>query len=453
MKLKFKNILFLIVGIIFFGQLKSQNVLEQYVKLGLDSNLALKQKYFDLKKAKLDLQRAEALFYPQVNLASQYTVANGGRSIDLPIGDLLNGAYATLNKLTATNSFPQISNQSISFLPNDFHDTKMEVLIPLVNTDIKYNKEIKSELINTQQQDVLLYKRELVKMIKQAYYQYLQADKALNIYQNALNSVNENLRVNEKLVKNSVATKEVIARAKTQVSQVETSIIEATNNKKNAQAYFNFLLNQSLETPVNIDSSLLQKIQMKISPVLDVPMQREELAKLQSVKKVYSTNLKMTDATKIPKLNAAYNIGFQGNGFKFDDKQFYQLAAVQLQWNLFKGYDNRYKIKQAQIDIDAVQNQYNDVQKQMLLQVSTANNTYQSAWAALKSTSDEMQSSKEVYEFTEKRYKEGAALLIELTDARTQMTNAAIKYSLAQLAVLNKEAELERVKASYQLNK
>ena len=238
MKVKPKHLFFIIAGILFFGQVKSQGVLEQYVKLGLDSNLALKQKSFDLQRAKLDLRRAEALFFPQVNFAAQYTVANGGRSIDLPIGDLLNGVYSTLNQLTATNKFPQINNQSISFLPNDYHDTKMEVLMPIVNTDIKYNKQIKSELINTQQQDILVYKRELVKTIKQAYYQYLQTDKAMNIYQNALNSVNENLRFTEKLVKNNVATKEVIARARTQVSQVETSIIEAKNNKKKCTILF-----------------------------------------------------------------------------------------------------------------------------------------------------------------------------------------------------------------------
>jgi len=42
-------------------------------------------------------------------------------------------------------------------------------------------------------------------------------------------------------------------------------------------------------------------------------------------------------------------------------------------------------------------------------------------------------------------------LQIELIDARTEMTNAEIKYSLTQLAVLNKAAELERVMATYQL--
>ncbi|MBY0482640.1 MAG: TolC family protein [Chitinophagaceae bacterium] len=430
-----------------------QTVIEKYVRQALDSNLALKQKNFDLRKSVLDLNRAKALFYPQVNLGSQYTVSNGGRTSELPIGDLLNGVYSTLNQITASNKFPQVNNQTINFLPNDFHDTKIEMVLPIINTDLKYNKQIKEETIHSNEQEIQVYKRELVKAIRLAYYQYLQADKAIRIYENAMTTVTENLRLNEKLVKNNVATKEVIARAKTQVSQVETSLTEAINNQKNAMAYFNFLLNQPLGTPIQLDSNLLNHFKDKLTVSLDIPTKREELLQLQSAKKIYQTNLKMNEAAGIPKLNAAYDIGFQGSGFKFNDKQFYQLGVLQLQLNLFKGYDNRYKIKQAQIDIDAIQNKYNDVEKQLHLQVTTAYNTYLSAWAALKSTSNEMESTREVYQLTDKRYKAGQALLIELTDALSQMTNAEIKNSIAQLTVLNKEAELERVTASYSLPK
>lgn len=430
-----------------------QTVIEKYVRQALDSNLALKQKNFDLRKSVLDLSRAKALFYPQVNLGSQYTVSNGGRTSELPIGDLLNGVYSTLNQITASNKFPQVNNQTINFLPNDFHDTKIEMVLPIINTDLKYNKQIKEETIHSNEQEIQVYKRELVKAIRLAYYQYLQADKAIRIYENAMTTVTENLRLNEKLVKNNVATKEVIARAKTQVSQVETSLTEAINNQKNAMAYFNFLLNQPLETPIQLDSNLLNHFKDKLTVSLDIPTKREELLQLQSAKKIYQTNLKMNEAAGIPKLNAAYDIGFQGSGFRFNDKQFYQLGVLQLQLNLFKGYDNRYKIKQAQIDIDAIQNKYNDVEKQLHLQVTTAYNTYLSAWAALKSTSNEMESTREVYQLTDKRYKAGQALLIELTDALSQMTNAEIKNSIAQLTVLNKEAELERVTASYSLPK
>src|SRR5438309_8930267 len=96
----------------------AQTTLNDYIKKGLESNLALHQKSFDLQRAQLDLKRAKTLFYPQAGIASQYTLASGGRKQDIPIGDLLNGVYSTLNQLTGQGKFPQVSNQSISFLPN-----------------------------------------------------------------------------------------------------------------------------------------------------------------------------------------------------------------------------------------------------------------------------------------------------------------------------------------------
>ena len=68
----------------------SEGMLEKYIERGLDSNLALKQKTFDLKRAQLDLDRAKTLFYPQANFNAQYTLATGGRiTQDILSGDLL----------------------------------------------------------------------------------------------------------------------------------------------------------------------------------------------------------------------------------------------------------------------------------------------------------------------------------------------------------------------------
>ena len=83
------------------------------------------------------------------------------------------------------------------------------------------------------------------------------------------------------------------------------------------------------------------------------------------------------------------------------------------------------------------------------LQIATTYNTYISAIQVLQSSNDEVINTKEAYRLTDRKYREGQALQIELTQARIDMTNAEIKYSLAQLAVLNKAAELERVMATY----
>ena len=431
----------------------AQGILDSYIQRGLDSNLALKQKNFDLQKAKLDLKRAQALFYPQANFSSQYTLATGGRTQDIPIGDLLNDVYSTLNQLTASNKFPQVSNQAIQFLPNDFHDTRVELSMPIVNRQIRYNREIKEELIHSQQADADAYKRELVKAIKEAYYKFLQSGKAVEIYTNALALVNENLRVSDKLVQNAMATKEVVLRSKAQVSQVQTSLTEARNNRQNAAAFFNFLLNRSLTDSVEVDSLVLERLDVNIAAVNETPMGREELVRLRSLQKVSNTNLKLNRSFWFPVVNAFYQVGFQGFGFKFNDDQFYQLGGLQLQWSLFRGNDNKYKIRQAELDSDALSTKYKEVEQQLTLQAQTSYNNYRSAVQTLQSIQDEMQSSTETYRLTERRFREGMALQIELVDARTQLTNAQLRFSLAQLSALTRSAELEYATAYMEIGR
>jgi outer membrane protein TolC len=162
-----------------------------------------------------------------------------------------------------------------------------------VNTDLYYNRAIKKELINTQQADIDIYKRELVKNIKEAYYQYLQAGKAVDIYNNALALASENLRVSEKLVQNGQATKESEMRAKAQVSQVKASVIAAVNQQQNAAAYFNCLLNLQLEAPIVTDSTILERVNTNATTLDEAPARREELTKLQSAQKVVGTSIKM----------------------------------------------------------------------------------------------------------------------------------------------------------------
>jgi outer membrane protein TolC len=257
--------------------------------------------------------------------------------------------------------------------------------------------------------------------------------------------------VSEKLVKNTVATRDVVLKSKAQVSQVQTSLAGAEENKKNAAAYFNFLLNQPFETPIETDTAIFNTLDTKEVITPDVPVNREELAQIKSGQKAMETNLRLNESYKLPKLNAFYNIGFQGFGYDIFNKQFYQLGGLQLTWNIFRANDNKLKVKQTQTGLQQLQTQYDDVQKQLQLQVTTTYNGYITAVQTLQSAADETASTREAYRLTDKKYREGQALQIELVDARVQMTNAEIKYSLAQLAVLNKTAELERVTASYQI--
>ena len=73
MRLKLISAVFLIPGL-----LSAQEVLEEYVKYGLDNNLALQQKQTGYEKSLEALREARGLFYPSLSLGARYTAAEGG---------------------------------------------------------------------------------------------------------------------------------------------------------------------------------------------------------------------------------------------------------------------------------------------------------------------------------------------------------------------------------------
>ena len=182
-----------------------REVLDVYVQQALTTSDALKQQGFLLQKNVAALEEAKGLFQPSVTSSITYTLGVGGRKIDFPIGDLLNPAYATLNKLTQSTSFPTLKNQTIRFAPNNFYDAKIRTVYPVLNYEIKINEKVKKELITLQENDISIYKRELTKDVKVAYFKYLQTVQAIQAFDNGLKLLVEVKRVNQSLVNNGVA--------------------------------------------------------------------------------------------------------------------------------------------------------------------------------------------------------------------------------------------------------
>ena len=146
----------------FFGA-GAQTTLDSYIKTALANNETIRQQQFLLTKSVYALKEAKSLFLPAVGFNATYTLANGGRTVDIPVGDLMNPVYKTLNQLTGTTNFPQVQNQHVLLNPNNFYDAKIRTTYPLLNAEIEFNRKIKTQQHNLQQIEISLYKRELVK--------------------------------------------------------------------------------------------------------------------------------------------------------------------------------------------------------------------------------------------------------------------------------------------------
>jgi len=428
-----------------------EHTLDDYIRKALSSNESVKQKQFQLEKAIYGLKEAKSLFLPTVSLQASYTRSEGGRMIDFPIGDLLNPVYSTLNQLTATQSFPMVENASIQLNPDNFYDAKFRTVLPLVNAEIWYNKEIKKQVVTQQQASVNVYKRQLVKDVKEAYYHYYQASNAVEIYTNALKLVNENIRVNESLYKNGVRNSTALTRAQAEKEKIEAALTNANSNKSNARMYFNFLLNQPFETDVLIDTNAVAELtdpMLKQGASVD---KREELQQLSIAHNIYSLNKSLHQSHLIPKLNTFLDLGSQGFNWKVNDKSKYYMWGLNLQWDLFASNQYRYKAKQATAEMKSIEVQEQQTKKALEMQLQNAYNSFNAAFASCRSAQNQLTLSEKYYKDQMKMYKEGQLTYIELLDAQNQLISSQLQLSVAIANTRIAAAEIERCSAAYSI--
>jgi outer membrane protein TolC len=71
--------------------------LRQVLDDALAANLELRAGEAAIAQRMAGLDQARARYLPAIDIAARYSVADGGRTIELPVGDLLNPVYATLD--------------------------------------------------------------------------------------------------------------------------------------------------------------------------------------------------------------------------------------------------------------------------------------------------------------------------------------------------------------------
>jgi len=426
--------------------------LDNYISTAFAQNEGLKQQQFNLDQSLYALKEAQAMILPTVSLLGNYTKSAGGRTIDVPVGDLVNPIYTALNQLTNSTKYPQLKNESILLNPDNFYDVKMRTSLPLINAEIRYNKLIKQQLITSQQASVNVYKRTLVKDIKTAYYKYFQALQSIAVYNSAMLLIRENIRENESMLRNGTRNGTALLRSKTEQQKTTAQLIQAQRSSQNARDYFNFLLNRPLKDSILVDSNTIATILIEPDTTAGISG-REELKQLRTRQQVYTLDYKMQKSGFIPKLNTFVDLGSQGFDFNVNDKTRYYLWGVNMQWDIFTGGTRKYRAAQSRANFNATTAQLEEAQQSLQLQLNQSYNNYESAKAGYKSTVAQLSFASKYYNDQLKAYRAGQLLFLELVDAQDQLTGARLQMAESQATLQITLAELEREQAAYPINK
>ncbi len=426
-------------------ELQAQNlVLNGYIAEGLRSNQALKQKQLDYASNLSALKEARGLFFPDVSLNARYTVADGGRMIEFPVGDMLNPVYSTLNVLTGSENFPQIDNQEFPFLRPNEHETKLSLVQPIFNSDIIHNHGIRKQYTEIARIDVDHYKRELIREITKAYYDYQKAYNLVWLADTALSLVKENLRVSQRLYENDKVTIDVVYRSESELSKVEVQQAQTNNMLQSSRAYFNFLLNRTLDAPIELFTEVPEPILVSLDEASILAVQNRD--ELQQIKEYQVLNQRVTSlyrGSNTPGLFGVVDYGFQGETYSFTGDDDFVMASLVMRWNLFQGTVNHHKVQQSKIKGEKLTELFSETQQKIRLEVINHYYALMAAYESVQSAKKQTQTAQRAYELINRKYSEGQSSLLELIDARTSLTEAAANSIIARGAYFSRQADFE----------
>jgi outer membrane protein TolC len=428
-------------------------VLNKYIKEGLDNNIVLQEKSISLDYALYSLKIARSYFLPSISIQGDYTSGEGGRYIPIPVGDLMNPVYQVLNSLTRSTVFKPIPNENINFLPHDFYDAKLHSTMPIINTDIYYNLSVQNKQVKLTEYEVDIYKRELIKNIKIAYFNYLNSIYAVKILGEAIDILNENVRVNQDLIDNGKGLQATYLRSLSEKELVIVQLSTAQNDEKNAKRYFNFLLNKNLESDIDTSCSFeKQEINSLMTRLfLANDSSREELSMLKTREDISDVMVKMTKSYLIPKISGFLDLGSQAANWTFDSKSKYYLTGIEIVIPIFYGGKNNYQIKQSVLEYKNAKLNYENNLQQLQLSNELAKSNLLSAWQVYQASGLQVKSAMSYFKLINKGFKEGANSLIEFIDARNQLTSSELTLNINKFKVMIEIANLERETASFDL--
>ena len=421
--------------------LRGQAILDQYVKQAIEQNLSIDEKQAMERKQEFALEHAGKLAGPEVNFLTTYTVAYKGRSIELPLGDLLNPVYDALNDITGTNNFPPVANQEFNFLPNNFYDARLRITQPVLQPEIKYNKLIKKEEVNLAELQTDETIRDLTQQVKTAYIQWMRASEAIYIMDQGITLLNENKRITESLIKNGQAIPSALMRIQSDIEHLSALREKSLSNKVNAAAHFNFLLNRPGGTEILPDI---------FEGVPSIPVQldisgREELQQIQTGKKIQELALQLEEKQHAPTLGLQVDLGSQAFAADWGG---YVLGGVQLEIPIWDNKKSQLKQKEWKAQLDATEAHYEWTKNAFDVQMEAEIENLRSDIELYNSFTDLLASNQRFYDETVRRYKEGLSNYIELLDARTEVTSTQLEQNLAKYQAWLRHINIERMAAS-----
>jgi outer membrane protein len=237
-----------------------------------------------------------------------------------------------------------------------------------------------------------------------------------------------------------------VLRARAELLAVTQQSREAENGAAQSRSYLNFLLNRSLDTPLenaDVEADVRARTQALADLRSAALANRPELLQLAHLARASEAQVRLARADRWPTLSLGADGGIQGEDYEFGRGSNYATVSLLLNWTFFDGGARRAAERQAAAASRRTSTQYEELTQQVQLEVQQSLDRLNTSADSLATAEARAEAARAAFRIASRKRDEGAISQVEFIDARSSLTGAELNLNVTRFQVLARQAELD----------
>ena len=409
--------------------------LDECIQIALNENPTIKVNEMEITRVNYSLKEVKAQLLPTINLAGQYT---RNLSLQTMYMDTPNGTMAI--KMGSDNT----------------HNGGFQAQIPLVVPQLWKSIKLNENQILQNYEKARANKLSLVNQVEKAYYALLLAQDSKRVIEENHATAKLNADIFQKKFDLGAASEYDVLRANVAVTNLEPSILEAENSINALLLQLKVLMGMDVRTEIAPSQQLSDfRGEMYARALSNTLGADTTLANNTSLKSMDLQTDYLKKALEVQKMawyptvtgSASLMWHSMSNGSPLSGFRWSRASSVGLTvaFPVFQGGQRYYKQKQAQIAVDEMKWQRENLERSLHMQVETQNDVISKNLKQIETNEAGVNMAQKANDIMQKSFKIGAASFIQLRDTEDALMAARLAYYQAIYNYLVAESDLEYV--------
>ncbi|EEI89944.1 outer membrane efflux protein [Sphingobacterium spiritivorum ATCC 33300] len=417
----------------FAQQVPQKATLQQLIDYALQNKISIKQAEIDEAIGEKDIDISLSGWYPQLALTGNYN-----HNLKIPT-NAFGGQTVVMGQKNSSNLTLQADQQLLN--PALMQASKAAELTRLSN---KQNTE--NVRINT------------VVDVSKAYYDILTSEEQINIVRENIIRLDKQLKDAQVRYEVGLVDKTDFKRAQIALSNARADEKRTVELRKYKYDYLKQLLALDIKDPLTLsfdNANMETEILLDTTGGLD-NSKRIEFQQLETAKKLQQLNTQYYKWTYLPSLSAFINYGLDYRNDKFgdlyNDSFPRSTVGLNLTFPIFQGFKRKNQINKSQLQEARIDWDIQNLNNQISTEYSLAQASYNANLSDWKTSKDNVDLSKEVYNTIKLQYDEGIKTYLDLMTAETDLKTSQLNYLNALYALLSSKLDVQKALGNIQTN-